>query len=103
MTAIDTILPNDPRYADLVARGFNKRFASKPDYIRLVRSTSDVVDAVQDAVRDDLRVVVRSGGHCLDGFVDDPDVRVIIDTSLMTGVSYDAVMDAFAIDAGTTL
>ena len=87
--APDKIGPHDLRYADLLRRGFNKRFAGKPDYVRLVGSTDQVVDAVQDAVRDKLRVVVRSGGHCLEGFVSDPAVRVVIDTSLMTGVYYD--------------
>ena len=28
----DKVEPGDPRYADLVRRGFNKRFAGKPDY-----------------------------------------------------------------------
>jgi aclacinomycin oxidase len=68
-----------------------------------VGSTQEVVDAVQDAVRDGQRVVVRSGGHCLEGFVADPEVRVLIDTSLMTGVYYDPEQAAFAIEAGTTL
>jgi aclacinomycin oxidase len=95
----DKIGPGDPRYADLVRRGFNKRFAGKPDYVRLVGSTEQVVEAVQDAVREKLRVAVRSGGHCLEGFVADPAVRVVIDTSLMTGVDYDPEMDAFAVEA----
>jgi FAD/FMN-containing dehydrogenase len=95
--------PGDPRYSDLVSRGFNKRFTGKPDYVRLVGSTAQVVDAVQDAVRDKLRLAVRSGGHCLEGFVADPAVRVLIDTSLMTGVDYDPAMDAFVVAAGTTL
>lgn len=30
--------PDDPRYADLVRRGYNKRFAGRPDYVRLVGS-----------------------------------------------------------------
>ena len=64
---------------------------------------SEVIDAVQDAVREGRRVVARGGGHCLEGFVDDPDVRVIIDTSLMTGVRHDPDMRAFVIDSGTTL
>jgi hypothetical protein len=34
--APDKIGPDDPRYADLVRRGYNKRFAGKPDYVRLV-------------------------------------------------------------------
>jgi hypothetical protein len=86
-----------------VRRGFNKRFAGRPDYVRLVGSTDQVVDAVQDAVRNKLRVAVRSGGHCLEGFVADPAVRVVIDTSLMRDVYYDSDMAAFAIEAGATL
>ena len=34
----DRIGPDDPRYSALVGRGFNKRFAGKPDYVRLVHS-----------------------------------------------------------------
>ena len=97
------IEPGDPRYAELVGRGFNKRFSGRPDYVRLVASTEQVIDAVQEAVRHDLRVVVRSGGHCLEGFVDDPAVRALIDTSLMTGVAFDPAMGAFVVEAGTTL
>jgi FAD/FMN-containing dehydrogenase len=84
-----------------VGRGFNKRFAGKPDHVRLVHSTDEVIDAVQDAVQEGRRVVARGGGHCLEGFVDDPDVRVIIDTSLMTGVRHGPKMRAFEIDSGT--
>jgi hypothetical protein len=67
----DRIGPDDPRYSALVGRGFNKRFAGQPDYVRLVHSTDEVIDAVQDAVREGRRVVARGGGHCLEGFVDD--------------------------------
>jgi FAD/FMN-containing dehydrogenase len=95
--------PNDPRFADRVRRGFNKRFTAKPDYVHLVTSKAEVIAALQDAVDDNLRVVVRSGGHCLEGFVADPAVRVIIDISLMTGVDYDADMGAFVVAAGTTV
>lgn len=102
-TTSANISPDDPRYSELVRRGFNKRFEGRPDYIRLVGSTGDVIDAVQLAVRSGLRLVVRSGGHCLEGFVADPDVRVIIDMLPMTGVYYDPHMSAFAIEAGTTL
>ena len=54
-------------------------------------------------MRDKLRVVVRSGGHCLEGFVADPAVRVLIDMSLMTAVYYDPEMSAFAVEAGATV
>jgi aclacinomycin oxidase len=94
--------PGDPRYAELARRGFNRRFTGRPDYVRLVGSTADVVEAVQDAVREKARVVVRSGGHCLEGFVADPAVRVVIDTSLMADVAYDAQRHAFVVEAGAT-
>jgi FAD binding domain/Berberine and berberine like len=99
----DKIGPDDPRYAALLQKRFNKRFSGKPDYVRLVGSTAQVVDALHEAVHNELRVVVRSGGHCLEGFVSDPAVRVVIDTSLMTGLHYDAQMGAFAVEAGVTL
>jgi aclacinomycin oxidase len=103
ISAAHKIGPDDPRYADLLEKRFNKRFSGRPDYVRLVGSTAQVVDALQEAVRSRLRVVVRSGGHCLEGFVSDPAVRVVIDMSLMTGLRYDAQMGAFAVEAGVTL
>jgi hypothetical protein len=99
----DRIGPGDPRYADLVRRGFNKRFTGRPDYVRLVHGPDDVVHAVQDAVRENTRLAARSGGHCLEDFVASPDVRAVIDTSLMTGVSFDAEKNAFEVYAGSTL
>jgi len=66
------IAPEDPRYADLVARGFNRRFVGRPDYVRVVGSTEQLIDAVETAVSEERRVAVRSGGHCLEGFVGDP-------------------------------
>jgi hypothetical protein len=97
------IRPNDPRYRALISRGFNKRFTGRPDYVRVVTSTEQVIEAVQDAVRDGLRPVVRSGGHCLEDFVDDPTVGALIDTSLMTGVAFDQKMNAFMVEAGAKL
>jgi aclacinomycin oxidase len=101
--APDKIKPGDLRYDNLISRGFNKRFTGKPDYVRLVGSTDEVVGAVQEAVRNKLRVVVRSGGHCLEGFIADPAVQVVIDTAMMTGVHYDPNMSAFAVEPGATL
>src|SRR5262245_60843318 len=103
VTGPERIGPEDARYAELVARGFNKRFSGRPDYVRVVGSTEQVVVAVKEAVRDGLRLAVRSGGHCLGGLVDDPAVRVLIDTSLMTGVAFDPEMNAFVVEAGSTL
>lgn len=99
----DLVTPQDPRYAQLVQRNFNRRFEGRPDYVRLVGSSAQVVQAVQEAVDQKLRVVARSGGCCLEGFVADPAVRVVIDTSLMSEVSYDPKFGAFAIEPGVTL
>jgi hypothetical protein len=38
--APEKVAPRDPRYADLVPRGFNKRFAGKPDYVCLRSATA---------------------------------------------------------------
>src|ERR1700730_18814314 len=95
--------PDDPRYLAVVDKRFNKRFRARPDYVRLVSSTGQVVSAVQEAAREGRRLVVTSGGHCLEGFVSDPDVRVIIDVSPMKRVCYDAQMRAVAVEAGATV
>jgi hypothetical protein len=97
-----TVRPGDPRYSDLAGRG-SGRFDGKPDYVRLVCSTEQVIAAVQDAVSERRRVAVRSGGHCLEAFVADPAVRAVIDTSLMTGVTYDPEPRVFTIEPGTRL
>jgi len=98
-----SVEPGDPRYAAVLEKRFNKRFHAKPDYVRLVRSTAEVVSAVEDAVAEERRFVVTSGGHCLEGFVSDPEVRVILDISPMKRVSYDAERNAIAVEAGATV
>ncbi len=98
-----TVEPGDPRYRSLTQRGFNARFVGKPDYVRVVSTTAQVVDAVQQAVREGKRIAVRSGGHCFENFVDDPSVRVVIDVSPMRAVFYDARRRAFAVEPGALL
>jgi hypothetical protein len=95
--------PDDPRYRAVVDKRFNKRFSASPDYVRLVSSTAEVVSAVEEAVREGRRLAVTSGGHCLEGFVSDPEVRVIIDVSPMKHVYYDADRGAVAVEAGATV
>ena len=95
--------PDDPRYRSLALRGYNHRFASRPGQIRLVGSTEDVVRAVDDAVRTGRRVVVRSGGHCFEDFVDHPSTDVVVDMASMREVGYDRGRDAFFVEAGATL
>lgn len=96
------VRPGDPRYEDLVRRG-NRRFVGTPDEVRVVGSTQQVVEAVQDAVRSGRRVAVRAGGHGFEGFVDDPKVAMVIDLSGLTGVYFDPERSAFAVEAGVTI
>jgi aclacinomycin oxidase len=97
------IAADDPRYRAVIDKRFNKRFVASPDYVRLAHSADEVVSAVQDAVSEGQRLVVTSGGHCLEGFVSDPDVRVIIDVSPMKRVYHDRPMNAVAVEAGATV
>lgn len=95
--------PEDPRYRAVVEKAFNKRFKASPDYVRLVSSTTQVMEAVEEAVQAGRRLVVTSGGHCLEGFVSDPDVRVILDISPMKRIEYDAGRAAVSVEAGATV
>ena len=95
--------PEDPRYRHVLEKRFNKRFSATPDYVRLTESTEQVITAVEEALREDRRLVVTSGGHCLEGFVSDPEVRVIIDVAPMKRVYYDARLGAVAVEAGATV
>jgi FAD/FMN-containing dehydrogenase len=95
--------PDDPRYRAVVDRRFNKRFSARPDHVRIVASTEQVVAAVQEAVSEDRRLAVTSGGHCLEGFVSDPEVRVIIDVSPMKRVAWNAERGAVEVEAGATV
>src|SRR3954471_757665 len=95
--------PDDPRYRAVIEKQFNKRFRANPDYVRVVSSTDQVIAAVEEAVREGHRLAATSGGHCLEGFVSDPEVRVILDVSPMKRVYYDPAMNAVAVEAGATV
>lgn len=95
--------PDDPRYSALIEKRFNKRFRAHPDYVRRVSSTEQMVSAVEEAVREGRRVVVTSGGHCLEGFVSDPEARVILDVSPMKRVGFDADRGAVVVECGATV
>jgi FAD/FMN-containing dehydrogenase len=95
--------PEDPRYREVLEKRFNRRFSATPDYVRLASSTEDVVAAVQDALHEERRLVVTSGGHCLEGFVSDPGVRVILDVSPMNRIYADPRLGAVAVEAGATV
>jgi FAD/FMN-containing dehydrogenase len=95
--------PDDARYRAVLDRQFNKRFRASPEYVRAVGSTAQVVAAVDEAVRTGRRLVATSGGHCLEGFVSDPDVRVIVDLSPMRRIAWDSRRRAVEVEAGATV
>ena len=99
----DKVRPSDPRYQDLVLRGQNRRFVGRPDYVRVIRSAEDAVQAVQEAVRAGKRIAVRGGGHCFEDFVDSSDIEVVLDLSTYDEVAFDDRYRAFSIGAGATL
>ncbi|MBP2325171.1 aclacinomycin oxidase [Kibdelosporangium banguiense] len=98
-----SIRPGDPRYEDLVLRPINRRFAPRPESFRIVGSTDQVVRVVNEAVRAGKRVTVRSGGHCYENFVGDPQPHMIIDMVEMNAVYFDDERNAFVIEPGALL
>ena len=87
----------------MIARQFNRRFRAAPDYVRPVGSTEEVIAAVDAALREGRRLVVTSGGHCLEGFVSDPEVRAILDLSPMKRIAWDAERRAVEVEAGAAV
>ncbi|MCI2423222.1 FAD-binding oxidoreductase [Saccharopolyspora sp. K220] len=96
------VTPDDPRYPDLV-RGSNRRWVGTPESVQLAGSTEHVIASVRDAVRSGKRLAVRSGGHCYEDFVYNPDVEVVVDLSVLNSVHYDSEHGAFVVEAGATL
>jgi aclacinomycin oxidase len=97
-----TVTAADPRYENLV-EGYNHRFVGKPDYIRMVSTTDQVVEAVDEAVTAGKRIAVRSGGHCFEDFTSSPEVQVLLDLSHLNRVYYDEGRRAFAVEGGAKL
>ncbi|MBM7787143.1 FAD-binding oxidoreductase [Tenggerimyces flavus] len=97
-----TIVPTDARYPDVV-RGTNQRFVGRPEQVRLVATTEQVVNAVQQAVQAGKRIQVRSGGHCYEDFVYNSAIQVVIDLSVMNATYYDPDHNAIAVEAGAEL
>ncbi|QNP74829.1 FAD-binding oxidoreductase [Streptomyces roseirectus] len=96
------VTPDDPRYPDLTS-GTNQRFVGKPEMIRLITSTEDAVAAVRDAFAAGKRVSLRSGGHCVEDFVYNPEVEVVLDLSQLDEIAFDADRQAFMVSSGALL
>jgi FAD binding domain/Berberine and berberine like len=99
----EIITPANPRYNEWNDRGVNELFKGYPEYIIPVSSIDELKAALQNAVNENKYAVVRSGGHCLEGFVANPDVQVIIDISKMKGVRFDENKHCFEVMAGETV
>jgi hypothetical protein len=97
------ITPGDPDYNYWNNRNANQRLAGKPFRIIPVNSIDELTSALQETVNENYRLAIRGGGHCLENFVSDAAVKVIIDTSGMKGINYDPEFNAIEIMAGVTL
>jgi FAD/FMN-containing dehydrogenase len=97
------VKPGDPRYRDLQLRGYNRRFVGAPGSVLVVDGTDQVVAAVDAAVASGKKLAVRSGGHCVEGLVDDPAVGCVVDLGRMDSLYYDHRRRAFAVQAGAPL
>ena len=79
----------------LQLRGYNRRCVGTPNSVFVVADTDQVVNAVDAAVASGKKLAVRSGGHCVEGLVDDPAVQCVIDLGQMDSVYYDRHRRAF--------
>jgi FAD/FMN-containing dehydrogenase len=86
-----------------MVQGVNLRWVGRPRYVELCHDTAGVRRAVQRALDDDLRITVRSGGHCYEDFVLDNDGGAILDLSPMAGVYRDRATGWYCVEAGATL
>ncbi|MEU3654331.1 BBE domain-containing protein [Streptomyces sp. NPDC032161] len=80
-----SITPDDKTRYETLSQGFNQRFGSRPEYIRLIQDEDDAVVQLNRALGEGLRPTVRAGGHCYEGFVDNTG-GVILDLSPMRRV-----------------
>ena len=95
-----TIEPQDPRYPTMV-RGFNQRFVGTPSSIQVVGTAEEARQAVQFCLDTYQRPVVRSGGHCYEGWSSLTD-GVIIDISQMSQFEQLPSGKGFMVEAGCT-
>lgn len=98
-----SIASTDPRYQDLLMRGYNRRIVGKPENIVVTYDEAQVRAAVDDAVAGNKVLAVRSGGHGLDDTPDAPDVQTVIDLGQMDDVFFDRHHNAFSVGTGVTL
>ena len=102
-STLTIINPGDPDYNYWNNRNANLRLVGKPLRIIPVNSIDELTSALQETVNENYRLAIRGGGHCLENFVSDAAVKVIIDISGMKGINYNPEFNAIEIMAGVTL
>ena len=100
---LNVITPGDPDYKYWNGRSANVRLKGNPSQIIPVNSIETLAMALQETVNKNHRLAIRGGGHCLENFVSDDAVEVIIDISGIKGIQYDPEFNAIEIMAGVTL
>ncbi len=72
---------------DTLRKGFNKRINRYPKVIALCKTTKGAADAVQYAIKNNLKVTVKSGGHCMEGY-SNLEGGMVINLSLLNAVEW---------------
>jgi FAD/FMN-containing dehydrogenase len=97
------VTPGDARYPALV-RGFNQRWVGTPQYVEVCGDPQQIMETVQNAVDNNLRVTARGGGHCYENFVSGNHGGVILDLSPLNAVyQVDGEKDTYCFEGGCTL
>ena len=78
---VDYYKKQDALY-DVLRKGFNKRIEKFPAVIAVCKNTQGVAEAMQYAIKNNLPVAVKSGGHCMEGFSGN-DNGLVINLSLL--------------------
>ena len=76
----------DAEYEKL-RQGFNKRINKLPAIIALCQNTQGVAEAISYAVKNNLPVAIKSGGHCMEGFSSNND-GMVINLSLLNTIDW---------------
>ncbi|WP_060577564.1 MULTISPECIES: FAD-binding oxidoreductase [unclassified Pseudonocardia] len=99
---LSCVSPDDTRYEQLARRGFSRRVGA-PEHFYLPDTAEQVSEVVGRSFRGQRRLAIRGGGHCAEGFVDVPEIGVVVDLARMRSVAFDSELSAFSVDGGATL
>ena len=86
---------------ELLRKGFNKRIEKYPLLIALCQNTEGVAEAMKYAIKNNLPVAIKSGGHCMEGFSCN-DGGMVINLSLLNTIQH-LDTDTIQLGPGCTL